>query len=191
MSELPSRVERAFRDHGSFERIEAGLYESVTTPFEGIVEATAAGDGEIAFGVTVRVPTLSAVTEDRVADVVEEGWYETFELRVQDPGGAIRGDRDLDPRVTREGDRVVVEVAFADVDERRGVDDAGAFVDFVEGTFVQGIIPGYDYTEPVAGILSEARATGGSEAAGAGAGGADGPNDATEGESDRSGASDR
>ncbi|MFB6305150.1 MAG: DUF5813 family protein, partial [Haloferacaceae archaeon] len=33
----------------------------------------------------------------------------------------------------------------------------------VEGTYVQGIIPGYEYTEPVASVLSEARRAAGAE----------------------------
>jgi hypothetical protein len=48
-------------------------------------------------------------------------------------------------------------VCITDLDERRGVDDAAAFINYVEGTYVQGIIPGYDYREPVARLLDRAR----------------------------------
>ena len=34
-------------------------------------------------------------------------------------------------------------------------------IDFVEGTYVQGVIPGYEYTEPVSDLLSAARQQGG------------------------------
>jgi len=51
--------------------------------------------------------------------------------------------------------------ALADINERRGVDDAGALIDFVEGTYVQGVIPGYEYTAPVSDLLSAARQQGG------------------------------
>jgi hypothetical protein len=167
MSELPGRVRRAFRDHGSFEQVDDASFESVTTAFDGTVDASAGDGGEIDFDVTVRVPMLDEVIDGEVAEIVEEGWFETFSLRAVDVSGVISRERDLDPEVhetVHEGTRVaVVEAGFADINERRGVDDAGALIDFVEGTYVQGIIPGYDYTEPVAGLLDRARQTAGSD----------------------------
>ncbi len=160
MSELPGRVRRAFADHGSFEPVADDVWTSETTAFDGEVAVQPDDDGRIRFDVRVRVPTLSATTAGDVADVVEEGWYETFELRVVDVGGVTRGDHGFDPNVDRDGDEVVVEFSVTDVNERRGVDDAGALINFVEGTYVQGVIPGYDYTDPVAGILSAARQQG-------------------------------
>lgn len=162
MSELPGRVGRAFRDHNAFEELEAGRYESTVTPFDGVVDVDSVDDGRLQFHVTVRVPMLDEVTEDHVADVVEEGWYETFALRIEDIGGVTAADHDLDPTVERERRQAVVRVSFADIDERRGVDDAGAVIDYVEGTFVQGIIPGYQYTDPVTSLVDTARQAGGS-----------------------------
>lgn len=167
MSELPGRVRRAFRDHGSFEQRDDGTFESVTTPFEGVVAASAPDGGEIAFEVTVRVPMLDEVVDGEVAEIVEEGWFETFSLRAVDVSGVTSRERDLSPAVSEtvhEGTRVAVVAAdFTDIDERRGVDDAGALVDFVEGTYVQGIIPGYDYTDPVTGLIDRARQTAGGD----------------------------
>lgn len=177
MSALPDRVRRAFRDHDAFEPAEAdesgtrdegatATYRATSTPFEGVVDAEPVDGGETYFAVTVRVPMLDEVTEDHVAPVVEEGWYETFELRVAGIGGIFEGDHEVTPETretTREGTRVAeVRADLTDIDPRRGVNDAAAVVDFVEGTFVQGIIPGYEYTEPVTGIISQARQTGGS-----------------------------
>ncbi len=51
-------------------------------------------------------------------------------------------------------------MSFEDIDERRGVDDAGALINFVEGTYAQGIIPGYEYTEPATRLIENARRTG-------------------------------
>jgi len=161
MSELPGRVHRAFADHTGFEQVDDTRFESTTTTFDGTVTA-ADVDGRIRFRIEVSVPLLDSVTEDEVATVVEDGWYETFELRVGDIGGIFRTDRDLDPIVSRNAKTATVETAFEDVNERRGVDDAAAVIDFVEGTFVQGIIPGYEYTEPVSGIIDRAREAGGS-----------------------------
>ncbi|WP_416840495.1 DUF5813 family protein [Haloferax sp. DFSO52] len=155
--ELPGRVHRAFGDHGSFEQVDDRTYESVTTPFEGVVCVATQDTGHVEFDVAVRVPMLSAVVADDVAEIVEDGWYETFELRLEDINGVIAGDHELDPTVRRVADEAVVETTFTDINERRGVDDAGAIIDYVEGTFVEGIIPGYEYTEPVTSILSRAR----------------------------------
>lgn len=161
--DLPGRVSRAFRDHGSFEPAGGGVWTATTTAFDAAVEAepTPENDGRIRFSVTVRVPLLSAVTVDAVADVVETGWYETFERRVVDVGDLTRGNHEFDPRVERDDPEIVVEFTLTDINERRGVDDAGALIDFVEGTYVQGVIPGYEYTEPVVGIISSARRQGG------------------------------
>lgn len=167
MSELPGRVRRAFRDHGSFEQRDDGTFESVTTPFDGVVAARSPDGGQITFDVTVRVPMLDEVVDGEVAEVVEEGWLETFSLRAVDVSGVTSTERDLSPAVSEtvhDGTRVaVVEADFTDSNERRGVDDAGALIDFVEGTYVQGIIPGYDYTDPVAGLIDRARQTAGSD----------------------------
>jgi hypothetical protein len=97
-----------------------------------------------------------------MADIVVDGWYETLERRVTDVGSIFRTSRELTPTVTRDDDSVVVEAAFTDRNVDRGVDDASAFIDFVEGTYVQGIIPGYTYTDPVAGLLDQAREAAGS-----------------------------
>jgi hypothetical protein len=72
----------------------------------------------------------------------------------------VRGDHDFDPRVDLTAGAVIVEFAFTDIDERRGVDDAAAIINYVEGTYVQGIIPGYDYVDPVAGLVDRARQAG-------------------------------
>jgi len=156
MSDPMERAERAFRRHDSFERTEEASYEHVTTAFDAAVTPVAA-DGAVRFELTMTVPTLDAVTDDDVAPVVEDGWYETFALRVEDVGGVTATGRDLSPSVSRDGDAVVVEMAFDDLDANRGVDDAHALVNFVEGTYVQGIVPGSDYRAPVTEILSRAQ----------------------------------
>ncbi|WP_259533290.1 DUF5813 family protein [Halalkaliarchaeum sp. AArc-CO] len=172
MNELPERVRRAFRDHSAFEPTpDPHQFRYTTTPFEATVEPTASGTGEdavVTFHLTVRVPMLDEVTGDHVADVVEDGWYETFELRVADVGGVLKADRDVSPSVRRSIDDeetriAVVEASLEDRNVRRGVGDAAAIADYVEGTYVQGIIPGYDYESPVSEILSDAHATGGSD----------------------------
>ncbi len=161
MSELPGRVRRAFADHRGFEEAGIDEYVSTATPFDATVTVETAEDGRVRYTVVVRVPTLSAVVDGDVADVVEEGWAETFELRVEDADGVTKVERGLDPAVRHLDDELVVTVTYTDINERRGVDDAAALVTYVEGTYVQGVIPGYDYTEPVTSLLSSAKDAGG------------------------------
>ena len=164
MSEVEARIERAFRDETAFEPVagETGVYEATTAAFDARVAAAGRTDGRAAFDVTVAAPTLSAAAADEVAEVVETGWFETFELRVADVGGVLRADRDLAPAARRTDDRVVIESTFADLDPRRGVADALALINFVEGTYVQGIVPGYEYEGAVAEVVASARRAGGS-----------------------------
>ena len=173
MSELPGRVRRALRDHDAFaddpddaRDTEVGVPDT-STPFEAGVAVAERDDGRLEFDVTVRVPTIDAVAEEHVDDVVVDGWYETFERRIATIGDVTGAGHDLDPAVSREGDEAVVEASFADINERRGVDDAAAIVDYVEGTYVQGVIPGYEYGEPVTGLIDRARAAGGAGGDGA------------------------
>ena len=157
---MPGRARRAARDHDALGDPEGGVVPVTSTPFDGRIAVSERDDGHLVFDVTVRVPTLSAVTDDEVASVVEDGWYETFERRIADIGDVTRGDRDLSPETRRTADEAVVEASLSDIDERRGVDDAVAVVDYVEGTYVQGVVPGYEYTDPVTGLIDRARTAG-------------------------------
>jgi len=69
------------------------------------------------------------------------GSIETFELRVVDVGGVTRGDHEFDPTVAVAADEITVDFELTEINERRGVDDAGALINFVEGTYVQGSSP--------------------------------------------------
>ncbi|MFC7096776.1 DUF5813 family protein [Halobaculum marinum] len=161
---VPGRVRGAVRDHDAVADDPAdGELVVTSTPFDGRIAVAEADDGRIEFDVTVTVPTLSAVVADDVADVVEDGWLDTFERRIATIGDVTTAGHDLDPTVERAGDEVVVAESLRDLNERRGLNDAVAVVDYVEGTYVQGVIPGYEYGEPVSGLISRARAAGGSD----------------------------
>ncbi|KZN25490.1 hypothetical protein A4G99_03110 [Haladaptatus sp. R4] len=141
-------VERAFRLHDGFEDDDEE-YVVTTTPFDGSVTV------DDSIEVTVRMPTLSAVvTDEPVADVVESGWFETLELRLEDAHSVVSADDATPPTVERDGDEVVLSVEFSGSD--KAADDAKAIVDFAEGTWMQGIVPGYEYGEPAAGMLNRA-----------------------------------
>ncbi|TQQ80518.1 DUF5813 family protein [Halonotius roseus] len=163
MSPAPDGLARAVDSHRAFdsESDAETTFVSTTTAFDGVVDAESTDDG-VSFTVTVIVPMLSTVTDDDLAPIVEDGWYETFERRVTDVGAIFRIERELTPAVSHDGSEAVVTATLTDRNVERGVDDAAALIDFVEGTYVQGIIPGYTYTDPVAGLLEQARAAGGS-----------------------------
>jgi len=162
-SDAVDRARRAAAAEAALEETAEGQYTITTTVFDATVTVTD-DDGSAAFAVSVRVPMLDAATADRVAPVVEDGWFDTFALRVADVGGALRGSDDLDVDVTREGDEAVISTELTDLDAKRGATDAVAVADYVEGTYVEGIIPGYDYTEPVTALIQRATdAAGGSQ----------------------------
>ncbi len=146
-----TNVERAFDLHDGFERDGSETFVATTTPFEGVARLD---DGTVAL--TVRAPMLSAVVEEEVADVVEDGWFETLELRLEDAHTVTSTDDATPPTIEREDDEVVVSVELSGLPDK-SADDAMAVVDYVEGTWVQGIIPGYEYGEPAAGLVSRAR----------------------------------
>ncbi|QLC33044.1 hypothetical protein EFA46_002080 [Halarchaeum sp. CBA1220] len=150
-----SDVEREFEESETF-AAEGDAYVPTTNDWEATVEVA---DGTLT--VTVRVPTLSAaVTEqETVADVVEEGWLETLELRLEDAPNVTRAEEASPPTVEREGGDVVVEAV---IDARAGhaAEDALAVVNYVEGTWFEGIIPGYDYRPDVQDLRDRAAGRG-------------------------------
>jgi hypothetical protein len=161
---LPAAVERAFDRHDGFERRDDGFVVT-TTVFEGRVTALETPGGETAYTVTVRVPTLQAATADDVGDAVVGGWFDTLARRLEDAPKATRADvtlRTFD--VERESGSVVVTYTFEWGDPDRAADVAKTFVEYVEGTYVEGVVPGYEYESPVADLLQSASrgdATGG------------------------------
>lgn len=160
MSDASKRIAEAFDAHPAFEPVsgtDTGGYRVNSTPFEGTVTATES-NGAVEYRIVVRVPTLdAAVASETVAPVVEEGWFDTFELRLEDAHQATRDVDTVSRTVTREGDDVVVELGFSrPAFARVAVDDAKALVEYVEGTYVEGIIPGYVYGPPVDDLLSRA-----------------------------------
>jgi hypothetical protein len=69
---------------------------------------------------------------------------------------ALAGTTEGDPAVRAEGDTVVVEASLSDLDPGRGAADARALAEYVEGTYMEGVVPGYDYREPVSDMIERA-----------------------------------
>ena len=155
--EIPDRAVRVFESHDAFER-DGEWFEVTTTTFEGRVTATETGEWALQYTLEVRAPMLSAAVDDAVGPAVEDGWFETYELRLEDAPMAVREDVDLDDqRVVEEaGDAVAIfEFEWGNAD--RAPDIAKAIAEFTEGTYMEGIVPGYDYQPPVSELLSRAR----------------------------------
>ena len=143
--------EDTFETHRGFER-DGEEYVAVGATFE----ATATPGDPVRVRVTV--PTLdAAVVGETVADVVEDDWFRTFEARLDGLDGVTRGTTG-DPVSRRAGRSIVVEVT---VEGDAPADDALALVNFVEGTWFQGVIPGYDYREDVQAVREQAHQRGG------------------------------
>src|SRR6056297_1563348 len=137
-----------FETHAALEMDGPDAFAVTTTRFDATVQT---GDDRV----TVRLPTLDAVVAgETVADVVEEGWYQTLERRLDDVHTVVATDDASPPELSRDGDQVVLVVAF---DSTPTPDDALAVVDYAEGTWLQGVVPGYDYREPAAGLIEQAR----------------------------------
>ncbi|MFB6084612.1 MAG: DUF5813 family protein [Halorientalis sp.] len=160
MTEIPERAERAFSGHEAFER-DGEWFVVTTTRFDGRVTASETDDWELAYRLVVRTPMLSATVDGEVGDAVEAGWFDTFERRLEDAPSVTRTDVDLESvTLAEEGDEAVAEFAFEVGNADRAPDVVKAFAEYVEGTYVEGVIPGYDYEGVVADLLGEA-ATGG------------------------------
>jgi len=159
-SALPTPVERELEAHDAFEPTDDG-YELTTTVFETHLTATdAEGKRDGTFTVTVSLPTLDAATVDAVAPVVETDWFETFERRLADVFTVAHTSTHDEPTVDRTNRTVDVTLEYTAWDAREGVDDAKSTLEFVEGTYAQGLIPGYDYRGPAATLLENAQSRG-------------------------------
>ncbi|WP_135821191.1 DUF5813 family protein [Halostella litorea] len=161
MTDDVSAARDALASHGAFEERDDG-FACTTTPFDVTVTVESAGEGRAGtFRVAERLPTLDAAVEgEGVGEAVENGWYETLALRLEDAYDVVQSPDTEPVAVERDGDAVLVELAVTAWNATQGADDVKALVDFVEGTYVQGIVPGYDYGEPVAQLRGRARKRG-------------------------------
>ena len=164
--DVPDRAVEAFESHDAFER--AGEWFEVTTTAFDARAATEATDGAAPrYTLEVRAPTLQAATADDVGTSVLEGWFDTYERRLEDAPMAVRHDVELtERRVFEEAGDAVAVFGFerGDADQTPAI--GKALAEYVEGTYVEGIVPGYEYVPPVSGLLSDARQAGGDEAGG-------------------------
>lgn len=154
--EIPDEARTAFEGHEQITTAEEG-YAIETTVFDGFVRASEGPDWKHTYTVTVFVPTLSAAAAEAVGPAVEEGWRDTLERRLEDAPQATRANVDLhDLAVEDFDDEVQITFTFEWGNADRAANIAKTFVEYVEGTYVEGIVPGYEYESPVADLLSAA-----------------------------------
>ncbi|MHB9288083.1 DUF5813 family protein [Halobacteriales archaeon Cl-PHB] len=154
--DLPDDAGRALSRHEAFDAVDGG-YRVTTTAFDGIVTAEPGPEYESAYEVTVRVPTLEAATADHVGDAVADGWFETLERRLGDAPQATRADLALDDLAVERGDaEVTITFRYTWGNADRAATIAKTLVEYVEGTYVEGVVPGYAYVSPVADLLQNA-----------------------------------
>jgi hypothetical protein len=161
--ELPERAARAFAGQDAFERAD-GAFEVTTTKFGGRVTAAETDDWALEYTLTVRAPMLStAVAGEAVGDAVEDGWFETYERRLEDAPQATRIDVELDDLTVREEDgEAVAAFTFTHGNADQVPLVAKTFAEYLEGTYAEGIVPGYDYEGVVEDLIGDARSQGGS-----------------------------
>lgn len=160
---IPETVTAAFRDHDAFTERD-GAFSTETTVCEATATAAPTdGDRAGAFAVTVTTPAIDVAASDEVGEAVADGWYETFALRVGDAFDVAQTSDFDEPSVERAGGVVTATFTYRSWRAASGVADAKALVDYVEGTYAQGVIPGYEYDEPVASLVQQAAERGGGE----------------------------
>jgi hypothetical protein len=155
--ELPDRAVRAFEAHDAFER-DGEWFSVTTTRFDARVTAAETDGWAIAYTLEVRAPMLSTAAEGSVGPAIEEGWFDTYELRLEDAAMVVREALAFEEqRVLEEAGEAVAIFAFEFGNADRAPDVAKAIAEYVEGTYVEGIVPGYEYGPPVSALLSRAR----------------------------------
>ena len=157
MTDIPADVRQAFEEHDSLAPRSRDAGAAVTTTvFDGTVTASA-GETGVACTVHIAVPTLDAATADEVGDAVAADWLRTLRRRLRDAPKATRVTVELDSfTLDTEGETVRVEYEFTHDNPSTAAAVATTFVEFVEGTYVEGIVPGYEYERPIASLLSQA-----------------------------------
>jgi len=158
MTDGRESIRQAFERTDAIEAREDG-YTVTTTVFDSRVTVT---DGEVpVYVVTMEVPTLATATEDDIGPAVAEGWLETLERRLAEASKATRRRIDLDRfDLDSDGESVRIEYKFTHENTDVGVDTAKTLVEYVEGTYVESTIPGYEYTDPVSTLLAAASQSG-------------------------------
>lgn len=163
---LPPGAAAAFDAHDAFAPAENG-YNVESARFEAVVSGTTR-EGTPRYELVVRIPSLDAATAEHVAASVQSGWFETMERRLAEAPKSTRASVELTQfslaDVDAAGDQLAVTYGFEAGDPSRAARIAKTFAEYVEGTYVESVVPGYEYDGAVADLLSAAASTGGDDA---------------------------
>lgn len=144
----------ALTNHAVFTRTDDVIVVD-TSPFEVTVHLESSQAG-VAYSVVIEMPSLDAVTEESVAAVIEDGWSETLERRLADAPQATGELTDASYTFEREEDAVRATFTFEGPLDTAPAEAIKALATFAEGTYLQGVVPGYTYGPPVDGMLERA-----------------------------------
>jgi hypothetical protein len=157
MTTVPEKAREAFERHDAYSGGD-GEYVLETTAFDSQVTATETDSWALRYTLTVRAPSLDSAVEEDVGSSLLDGWFETFERRLEDAPMAVRDDIELgEHSVQSENDRAIVTLSFPFGNADRAPDVAKAMAEYVEGTYVEGVVPGFTYRPPVSELLDHAR----------------------------------
>jgi len=157
--EIPDRLRTAFDTHGAFEPTTEG-YRLTTTAFDAVVRGEDAGHTD-QYTITIHAPTLDGATVEDVGPALADSWRETLTRRLESVPKSTRASVTLDRLdVEQSGDQLRIEYQFSWGNPDRAVEIAKTFIEYVEGTYVEGIVPGYEYQPPVSELLSDASQAG-------------------------------
>ncbi|MBS3760112.1 DUF5813 family protein [Halodesulfurarchaeum sp.] len=150
---MTDEIADAFRAAPGYHEQEAGVFEVGRLNFDGQLTVS---KGPVTLALTV--PTLDATVENEtVAPVVEQGWEETFERRVEDVTNLVSTLTE-EPEVTNVSGSLRVSMSFRR-DSSTLTEEVRNAANYVEGTWVEGIIPGYEYEDQVQAIRERASKT--------------------------------
>jgi hypothetical protein len=157
-AKMPERAAETFAGHDAFER-DGEAFEVTTSRFGGRVTAAETDDWAIEYTLTVRVPMLStAVVDEAVGPAVEDGWFDTLGRRLADAPKSTRADVELAAFTLDEEDgEAVATFTFEYGNADRAPEVVKTFAEYVEGTYVEGIVPGYEYGGAVGDLIDDAR----------------------------------
>jgi hypothetical protein len=150
---MTDEIADAFRAAPGYHEQEAGVFDVGRLNFDGQLTVS---KGKVVL--TLTVPTLDAAVENEtVAPVVEEGWEETFERRLKDVTNLVSTLTE-EPKVTNVKESLRVTMSFQR-ESSTLTESVRNAANYVEGTWIEGIIPGYEYEDRVQAIRERASKT--------------------------------
>ena len=160
IEDVPETARSAFENHDSVALGEEG-FEITTTVFDGFVTASEGPKWKHTYTVSVYVPTLEAAATEAIGPAVLDGWQDTLERRLEDAPKATRASVELvDFDVERIDEELQITYSFEWGNETKATEIAKTFVEYVEGTYVEGLVPGYEYEAPVSDLITSASDSG-------------------------------